>query len=46
MRKSIRGAFVLAAGAMLASGTAALAHHSFAAEFDRDKPVKLDGTVV
>ncbi len=45
MRKSIRGAFLLAAGAMLASGTAALAHHSFAAEFDRDKPVKLDGTV-
>ncbi|HEY7807140.1 MAG TPA: DUF6152 family protein, partial [Croceibacterium sp.] len=46
MRKSIRGAFILAAGGMLASGTAALAHHSFAAEFDRDKPVKLDGQVV
>ena len=46
MRKSIRGALFLAAGAMLASGTAALAHHSFAAEFDRDKPVKLDGQVV
>jgi len=46
MRKSIRGALFIAAGAMLASGTAALAHHSFAAEFDRDKPVKLDGQVV
>ena len=34
------------AAAMLAGGTAAFAHHSFAAEFDRDKPVKLDGQVV
>ena len=34
MRKFTRGAMVLAAAAGLASGTAAFAHHSFAAEFD------------
>ena len=45
MRKFSRGAIVLAA-AGLASGSAAFAHHSFAAEFDRDKPVKLQGEVV
>ncbi|MGZ5206770.1 MAG: DUF6152 family protein, partial [Caldimonas sp.] len=46
MRKFTRGAMVLAAAAGLAGGTAALAHHSFAAEFDRAKPVKLQGEVV
>ena len=45
MRKIARGLSVLAAGGMLASGGVAIAHHSFAAEFDRDKPIKLDGTV-
>ena len=36
----------LVAGAWLAAhGGAALAHHSFAAEFDATKPVKLEGVV-
>ncbi len=46
MRKFTRGAMILAATAGLASGGAAFAHHSFAAEFDRDKPIKLQGQVV
>ena len=38
----------LALGALLAAGTtgAALAHHSFATEFDRQKPIELEGKVV
>ena len=35
----------LAAVAMLVAGRPALAHHSFAAEFDAEKPVALSGTV-
>jgi len=46
MRKMSRGAMLFGAVAVLASGSAAFAHHSFAAEFDRDKPVKLQGQVV
>lgn len=34
-----------AAAAWLLSGLSVQAHHSFAAEFDADKPVKLQGTV-
>ena len=37
---------VAAAGLLVAAATApAIAHHSFAAEFDAAKPVKLEGTV-
>ena len=43
MKKMIAGCGVIG---MLAAGTApASAHHSFAAEFDASKPVKLTGTV-
>ena len=37
--------WMAAAVAMLLAGRPVLAHHSFAAEFDADKPVALTGTV-
>ena len=37
---------VLAGAALLVAGAPVHAHHSFAAEFDAEKPVKIKGTVV
>ena len=45
MRLKTFGAAVIGA-ALMVSGGAALAHHSFGAEFDQNAPVKLEGTVI
>ena len=43
MRAYLLGGLI--AGVLLLAGGKAMAHHSFAAEFDANKPVKLTGTV-
>jgi hypothetical protein len=43
MRAYLLGGLI--AGVLLLAGGKAFAHHSFAAEFDRNKPIKLTGTV-
>jgi hypothetical protein len=43
---SLRAGLFGAAALALAGTSAAVAHHSFAAEFDRSKPIKLEGEVV
>jgi hypothetical protein len=46
MQVNIKVAFLLAFTCALLAGGHAAAHHSFAAEFDAQKPVTLKGTVV
>src|ERR1041385_3872666 len=43
MRKKL--SLMIASAAVLAASVPVVAHHSFAAEFDAKKPVKLQGTV-
>src|SRR3954471_7544631 len=45
MKSSVR-VFLIAAAAAMLGGTYVGSHHSFAAEFDSQKPVTLKGTVV
>jgi hypothetical protein len=43
MRKTVLA--LLSVAALLGTAVPVIAHHAFAAEFDRDKPLSLEGTV-
>jgi len=43
--KAIKRSIFTAAAGLLLAALPVLAHHSFAAEYDKDKPIKLTGTV-
>lgn len=43
LKKSL--GLLVVAGGLLAGSTSAVAHHAFAAEFDADKPINIEGTV-
>ena len=45
MARMRRALSVLCAAVLLASGVPLAAHHSFAAEFDESKPIKVTGTI-
>jgi hypothetical protein len=45
MKSGLREAVLAAGFGMIVSAAPALAHHSFAAEYDARKPVKVSGTV-
>jgi len=45
MRSSLTTSLAIAGSILLVVGGKAFAHHSFAAQFDRERPVKLMGTV-
>jgi hypothetical protein len=45
MKKRISGLVAAAGGLLLMAAVPVWAHHSFAGEYDIDKPVKLEGTV-
>ena len=45
MRAKLLIAAAASAGLLLLAGTAARAHHAFAAEFDVNKPLKIEGTL-
>ena len=46
MRSKLHACVVASAALLIAAAAPAIAHHSFAAEFDSERPVSLEGEVV